>query len=310
VVPAPIAQDLQRRDFTVNAMAVEVTTETWDLLDPFAGTVDLERQRLRILHPLSFVEDPTRLLRAARYAARLALRPDAWTARCQSLALRLAPYAALSGQRIASELERLLAEACAAEALALLARGGVPRLLDPRWRLTRGVEAALAAVATTLAWTRQHHVARPIIVAALALAAEQPSAVTDAMTGQLGLSGEPLRELRRALLQTPTLTRQLAAATPSVAASVLRGVSGAVLTALHLAGGAARERVEWWMATGRAVEPVLRGDDVLALGVPRGPAVAAALAAVRDARLDGRVVDRASEMDYVRSWMSDAERKG
>jgi len=168
VLPAPIGQDLQRRDFGVNAMAVEVTSDAWELLDPFAGAADLERRRLRILHPLSFVEDPTRLLRAARYAARLDLRPDAWTARCQALALSLAPYAALSAQRIATDLERLLAEPRCAKALAVLARGGAPRLLDPRWRLTRATSARLAAVPTTLAWTAARAVTRPLIVGALA----------------------------------------------------------------------------------------------------------------------------------------------
>ena len=310
VLPAPITQDLQRRDFTVNAMAVEVTSDVWDLLDPFAGAVDLERRRLRILHPLSFVEDPTRMLRAARYATRLALRVDAWTARCQALALRLAPYPALSGQRIAGELERLLAEPHAAAALTLLARGGVPRLLDPRWRLRRGTATRLAATSTTLGWVREHRVTRPIVVAVLALAAEQHAAVGEAIAGRLGLSGEPLRDLRRALVEAPALARRIAAATPSAAGRALRAASGAELAALHLAGGAARERAEWWMASGRAVEPMLGGDDVLTLGVTRGPAVAAALAALRDARLDGRVVDRATEMAYVRSWMSDQERKG
>src|SRR5258708_5790669 len=128
VLPAPIGQDLQRRDFGVNAMAVEVTSDAWELLDPFAGPLDLERRRLRILHPLSFVEDPTRLLRAARYAARLDLRPAAWTARCQALALSLAPYAALSAQRIATDLERLLAESRCAEALPVLPPPPLPRL--------------------------------------------------------------------------------------------------------------------------------------------------------------------------------------
>jgi tRNA nucleotidyltransferase (CCA-adding enzyme) len=309
VLPAPIAQDLQRRDFTVNAMAVEITSDAWDLLDPFAGTADLERRRLHILHPLSFVEDPTRLLRAARYAARLALRPDAWTARCQALALRLAPYPALSGQRIAGELERLLAEPSGAAALTLLARGGVPRLLDPRWRLTRAGAAELAAVPATLAWTREHRVARSVVVAVLALAAGQSPAVAGTMAERLGLSGEPLRELHRALVQAPTLARRLAGATPSAAARALRAAGGAELAALHLAGGAARARVEWWMTSGRVVEPQLGGDDVLALGVTRGPAVAAALTALRDARLDGRVIDRAAEIDYVRSWLANQERK-
>jgi tRNA nucleotidyltransferase (CCA-adding enzyme) len=310
VLPAPITQDLQRRDFTVNAMAVEVTSDAWDLLDPFAGTVDLERQRLRILHPLSFVEDPTRLLRAARYATRLALRPDAWTARCQALALRLAPYPALSGPRIAGELERVLAEPEGAAALTLLARGGVPRLLDPRWRLTRGVAARLAATSATLGWVREHRVARPIVVAVLALAAEHPAAMAETLASRLGLSGEPLRELCRALVEAPALARRIAASAPSAAGRALRAATGAELVALHLAGGASRERVQWWMSSGRAVEPVLSGDDVLALGVTRGPAVATVLAALRDARLDARVVDRAAEMDYVRSWMADQERKG
>jgi tRNA nucleotidyltransferase (CCA-adding enzyme) len=310
VLPAPIGQDLHRRDFTVNAMAVEVTAEGWDLLDPYAGALDLERRRLAILHPLSFVEDPTRLLRAARYAARLGLRPDAWTARSQAFALRMAPYPALSGQRIATELERLLDEPRPADALAVLAKGGVPRLLDARWRLTRGTSARLGAVPATLAWASTQRLARPAVIAALALAGEQPAAVAAAMAGRLGLSGEPLRDLRRALAETPALARRVTAVSPSAAAGELRGASGADLVALHLAGGAARERVEWWAARGRDVGPALGGEDVIALGVPRGPAVAAALAALRDARLDGRVVDRASEMDYVRAWQSNQERKG
>jgi tRNA nucleotidyltransferase (CCA-adding enzyme) len=311
VLPAPIVQDLQRRDFGVNALAVELTSEAWELLDPFAGIVDLEHRRLRILHPLSFVEDPTRLLRAARYAARLELRPDAWTARCQALALRLAPYPALSGQRIATELERLLDEPQAAAALAILARGGMPRLLDPRWRLTRATAARLDRVAATLAWVRADRVTRPLVVAALVLALGQPSAVAAAMVAHLGLSGEPLSELRRALAEAPALIRELSGAAPSAAGRALRNASGATLAALHLAGGAARERAEWWVSRGRTVAPLLGGDDVIALGVTRGPAVAAALAALRDARLDGRVVDRAAEMDYVRSWVvSNPERKG
>jgi len=307
VLPAPIGLDLQRRDFAVNAMAVEVTTDAWELLDPFGGLVDLERRRLRILHPLSFVEDPTRILRGARYAARLELRPDPWTTRCQALALRLAPYAALSGQRIATDLERLLDEPTGPAALAMLARGGVPRLLDPRWRETRGTSARLAAVPATLAWVRSQRVARPIVVAALALAADQPPAVAEAMTGRLGLSGEPLSELRRALTEAPALARRVVDAAPSAAGRALRAASAAALVALHLAGGAARERVEWWLAQGRGIEPILGGDEVIGLGVARGPAVAAALTALRDARLDGRVVDRASEIDYVRTWTSTRE---
>src|SRR5262249_53699246 len=157
-----------------------------------------------------------------RYATRLDLHADAWTTGCQALALRLAPFAALSGQRIAGELERLLAEPLAAAALSMLARGGVPRLLDRRWRLTRAGARRLAAGSGTLGWVREHRVARPIVVGVLALGAEQPAAVAEAMAGRVGLTGEPLRELRRAFAEAPALARRLAAVTPSAAGRALR----------------------------------------------------------------------------------------
>src|SRR5262249_58588750 len=135
VLPATIADDLRRRDFTVNAMAIELGSREFGLIDPLGGRLDLARRRLRVLHPLSYVEDPTRMFRAARYAARLGLTPDAATRRAQALALRLVPYAALSGQRIAAELELILGEAQAGIILLRLGRSGAFRLLDPGYRL-------------------------------------------------------------------------------------------------------------------------------------------------------------------------------
>src|SRR5207253_8871937 len=111
VMPSSIDQDVRRRDFTVNAMAVELASGTFGLLDRHGGRADLAARRLRILHPASFVEDPTRIFRAARYAARLGLRLDPWSARCQAWALSLAPYPALSGARIMAELGHILRDA-------------------------------------------------------------------------------------------------------------------------------------------------------------------------------------------------------
>jgi len=104
VLPGSLAQDLRRRDFTVNAMAVELASTTFGLLDPLGGVADLERGRLRILHPLSFVEDPTRMLRAARYAARLgfALAPET-----EEAARGVAPALDLGSPRVGGELREL-----------------------------------------------------------------------------------------------------------------------------------------------------------------------------------------------------------
>jgi tRNA nucleotidyltransferase (CCA-adding enzyme) len=306
VLPGSLAQDLRRRDFTVNAMAVELASTTFGLLDPLGGIADLERGRLRILHPLSFVEDPTRMLRAARYAARLGLRADRWTARCQALAVRLAPYPALSAARVATELERLLAEPSPAAALGLAARAGVFRLLDPRWRPRRGTAARIAALDATLRWAAAHRLTPPLTVVALVLAAEQPPAVTAHVLDGLGLSGEPRLRIRRALEDAPALASRVAgAASRSAVARALRDAGGAALVALRLADDPpVREPLEWYVGEGRRAAPELGGDDVIALGVPRGPAVTEVLRALRDGRLDGRLVDRQAEIRYVRALKS------
>ncbi|HEY7521036.1 MAG TPA: hypothetical protein VIE36_22315 [Methylomirabilota bacterium] len=311
VLPGSIEQDLRRRDFTVNAMAVELGSGSFGLLDPLGGIADLERRRLRILHPLSFVEDPTRMLRAARYAARLGLTPDRWTLRCHALALRLAPYPALSASRFAAELERLLVEPSPGTALALAVRAGVMRVLDARWRPPRTTARRLAALDATLAWAGAHRLASPLTVAALALAIDQPAPVAATLPERLGLTGEPLNRVRRALDEAPRVTAHLrAAGSRSAAGAVLREAGEVALALLHLTEAPeVRDRVEWFVREGRAVAPALNGDDVIALGVPRGPKVSEVLQALRDGRLDGRFVDRQAEIRYVRSLEFFAERK-
>src|SRR4030095_15461850 len=108
VMPASLGEALRGRDSTWNAMRTKLAWGEFGLIDPLGGRLDLTRRRLRTLHPLSYVEDPTRIFPAARHAPRLGLSPDRATARSQALALRLAPYAALSGQRIAAAVEHTL----------------------------------------------------------------------------------------------------------------------------------------------------------------------------------------------------------
>jgi tRNA nucleotidyltransferase (CCA-adding enzyme) len=312
VLPGSLAQDLRRRDFTVNAMAVELDSGAFGLLDPLGGVVDLARRRLRILHPLSFVEDPTRMLRAARYAARLRLAADQWTRRCHALAVRLAPYPALSAPRFAAELERLLAEPSASSALGLAVRAGVFRLLDARWRPTPATMQRIAALDETLRWASAHRIASPLTVAAMALTAEPPPAGVAAFLERLGLSGEPLARACHGADEARRLAARLRdAVSRSETARALREVGGAALAALHLMeDGRVRERLDWYVREGRSVAPELDGDAIIALGVPRGPAVRDVLHALRDGRLDGRLVDRQAEIRYVRSLTLSDERKG
>src|SRR4051812_3198071 len=126
VRPASITEDLARRDFTVNAMAFPLSGDR-DLLDPHGGVDDLRIGLLRILHETSFVDDPTRALRAARYAARFGFELEPETERL----LRDTDLSTVSEDRIDNELRRIAAEDDPAAPLRVIAEWGVMPRLDP-----------------------------------------------------------------------------------------------------------------------------------------------------------------------------------
>ena len=305
VLPAGIAEDLRRRDFTVNALAIELSSGEFGLIDPFGGRADLARRRLRVLHPLSYVEDPTRIFRAARYAARLGLSPDSATRRAQAQALRLVPYSALSGQRIAAGIALILSESDAGTILLRLGRCGAFRLLDAGCRFTVAVGRRLAAVADALVWARGRGLAVDGVgLVALALAESRPAAASTLFT-RLGFAGGPLAVLERAHASAAALGSRLGIVrTPSGRARELRGAAPIELAWLWLTGDReVRAVVDWFVGLEPRVVS-LSGDDVAALGVPRGPAVAQVLAELRDGRLDGTIASRELEEAYVRHWIA------
>ncbi len=132
VAPADLAEDLRRRDFTINALAVALNGPEPGALHAVAGALpDLGAGRLRVLHEDSFREDPTRLLRLARYAGRLGFAPDADTERLARAAVQGGALATVSGERLGNELRLLTREPAAAAGFAWLERLGIGAAITP-----------------------------------------------------------------------------------------------------------------------------------------------------------------------------------
>jgi tRNA nucleotidyltransferase (CCA-adding enzyme) len=161
---APIRTDLARRDFTVNAMAVPLA-EPRQLLDPYDGRADLERGVLRVIHDGSFVDDPTRAIRAARYASRFGFGIEPHT---RGL-LQEADLATVTPERRAAELRRLASEERGVRGLELLAGWGLtlPRPGGEAFALARDVDRLLARPP----WAAEADRAEAILAAALGPAA-------------------------------------------------------------------------------------------------------------------------------------------
>jgi tRNA nucleotidyltransferase (CCA-adding enzyme) len=174
-----IAADLGRRDFTINAMAIPLQGEP-QLIDPHGGRADLEAGLLRVLHARSFLDDPTRALRAARYAARFGFEPEPETAAL----LRQADPGTVSAERREAELLRLAAEPDAARGFELLAEW---TLIEPR---AGGVELAarVAGLLSAPPWREVAPRDRTVLAAALGpaggeegLAAARPARPSEAV---------------------------------------------------------------------------------------------------------------------------------
>ncbi|MFW5867136.1 MAG: CCA tRNA nucleotidyltransferase [Armatimonadota bacterium] len=287
VKPATLAEDLCRRDFSVNAMAMSLDPRRFgELVDPHGGREDLARRQLRVLHESSYEDDPTRMLRAARFLLRLDFALETRTATLLDSAVRERRAASVSGARLRNELECIFREA-PARGLGMLQELG----------LLEGIGLAPASPAACEAARLLPRAARKLGVD---LAEFAP--IGCCLGVYAGLSDEGAAELavrlmldasaRDAVMQAAALIGRPPVVLSEAAADselffALRGVRQASAVALWtVLDEAARGRLERYWRELRGVCSDVRGSDLIAAGRDPGPGFAKALDAALRAKLD------------------------
>jgi tRNA nucleotidyltransferase (CCA-adding enzyme) len=286
VRPGSPEQDLLRRDFTVNAIAVGLAGEHAGRVRAVRHALDdLASGRLRVLHDASFSDDPTRLLRLARYASRLDFDPEEHTRLLAARAVDAGAITRVSGARVGAELRLALTERDPLGALAELQRLRVLAALHPRLRF----DEPLAREALRLLPPDAR--ADLLLLAAVALPLSLTAAPDE--RGELRLWLDRLefpaadRDRSAAIVaEAPRLVDALSAAE---APSALRAAVGrAPVEAVALAGAlGATAAAQRWLHELRAVRLEITGEDLMAAGIPPGPEIGRRLAAALDRRLDG-----------------------
>jgi tRNA nucleotidyltransferase (CCA-adding enzyme) len=261
---ADIAADLARRDFTINAMAVPLLEP--ELIDPHGGRGDLEQGMLRVLHSRSFVDDPTRALRGARYAARFGFAPERET----EALLRATDLSTVSEDRREAELLRLAAEPNAARGFELLADWGMVDLREGGL----GLAARVADLLSAPPWRGLAPRSRAVLAAAL---------------GPPGGEGE------------------LAAARPERPSEGVALASGRSPVELTLGRALGAEWLDRYLLEWSTVELEIDGGDLIAAGVPEGPAIGRGLAAALRRKLDGDAGGREWELAVALEAANGAE---
>jgi tRNA nucleotidyltransferase (CCA-adding enzyme) len=288
---AALDEDLSRRDFSINAMAVGLTgDDLGHLYDPCGGLPDLEEGTVRVLHERSFLDDPTRLLRAVRYEVRLGFHMDAVTeALARAAAAANAPRT-VSGARIRDELMDLLGEAQAPAGVRRMHELGLDRALHP----ALGVEPELVASASLGAAAIG---ADRALAALAALCAGAPRRL-ERWLADLHLTAAERDAVARAARRGPVLAAELRARDhqPSQL-RVLLEAEPLLSLALALAMGAPSEPILRWVTELRQVRLDITGEDLLAAGVPEGPALGRALDETLNRKLDGLVSGSEEELE-------------
>lgn len=293
IEPASIEDDLLRRDFTMNAMALRLDGDA-ALLDPRGGAADVAGRLVRVLHDGSFRDDATRLFRACRYAARLGFAIEGTT---DDLMRRSAHYVAyVGGERLRRELELMIGDDAGGAALECARQYGLLSAIHAALNWTPGCSTALEAA--------MRHAPRELVGFAL-LAHTTSKDDAPSIVERLSLTrGQSSAVRGMGVMNGAASTLARSDAKPSGVVIVLdRAPSAAVAAyaALHsasIAGQLAARYLDEW----RHVKPLMSGADLQTLGVPAGPQIERGLQLIRAARLDGWASDRGDEEALARRF--------
>ncbi len=290
-----LAEDLARRDFSVNAMAISLAALTWgDLYDPEGGLNDLRNGTMRVLRADSFRDDATRILRAARYSSRLSLQLSSETR--DTLMESVGSISYISPARARDELERVFMEGEAAAALGLLEEWGALTAIHPALKYDAGAWTLFSDRTGCLSERNRVAVGYAIFGAGMR-GADVTGVVARLAPGSLA---------RRALRESAELAKRISGRgilglSNSSLAEILdtlseRSIAGCAIAA---SGSAAGRRLDEYLRSHRGVRSELTGDDIIALGVERGPEVGIIQRRLRSARLDGFIASREEEEAFV-----------
>jgi len=307
VETSSIKKDLYRRDFTINTLAVKLNPRDFGLLtDFFGGQRDLREKTLRVLHNLSFVEDPTRAFRAVRFSERFGFKIGKHTENLIRSTIEMNLFEKLSGPRLCEELLISFQETDPIKTLKRLSVYGLLKVIHPRLEFTGELETTLRSLQETLSWFNL-----------LFLEEKTDRGILYLMVLFSGLREEDVRSVLDRL-SPPPKTRELILNGLSRAKDILRRLPldnpvetyallsnldlETVLFVMALSKDRKKQKViSHYLTELRNVRTILTGKDLKKMGIPPGPLYSTVLKELLDEKLRGHLKSRDDEERFVSS---------
>ncbi len=303
--------DLYRRDFIINTLAVELNPKRFGALTDFFGAQrDLKEKKIRALHSLSFVEDPTRAFRAVRFSEKFGFKIDAHTLNLIKNAVKLNVFAHLSGPRLLDELRHILEEETAAKSVKRLHELGLLPLVHKKITWNGESEKLFERAVKTLEWHRLLFTGEKALgwlVLFLAMTDALTEREFSALTTRLSVEGKRARAVVETRSEGLRALKKINSGVlkKSEIYELLKPVP--VETVIYLMAKAGSEGVKRALSSfitkSKETETILKGNDLTPLGVKPGPEMGTILKALLYGKIDGTVVTREDEVEFVKEYI-------
>lgn len=309
--------DLYRRDFIINTLAIELNSKRFgELVDFFGGERDIKEKTIRVLHNLSFVEDPTRALRAVRFAEKFGFRLERHTANLMKNAVKLDIFSGLKGPRLLEELRNILEEETASKSVSALSGLGLLGLIhkDITWDHDR--ELFFERTREAIVWHRLLYTKDKVeewLPLFLALTDTLKEEDLLALVKRFSISGKKkigVIEARGEGLKALNRINAGLAAKNSGLYELLHNIPLEVILYLiaKTEKDSSRRALSVYVTKSRHMDTVLKGSDIREMGIKEGRAIGEVLKDIFTRRLDGQVATRADEEAIVRTYLKSAAR--
>ena len=313
-----IKKDLYRRDFTINTLAIKLNKKDFGyLIDFFGGQRDLKEKSVRILHNLSFIEDPTRIYRAIRFEQRLGFRIARHTQNLIRGATKIDLFQRLAGRRLFTELVLLMSEEDPAKPISRLAEFDLLRFVHPSLQWDDETAALFQGLNDALAWYRllflgkQH---KPWQTYFFALIDRLSLKATEDMCERLAIREKLLEKVISMKKETPLLLQWLStmrSVKPSRLYGLLKGHPQETL--LYLMAKADKEEskrgISLYLSHLQDTRLSITGRNIAQLGIKPGPLYGKVMGQALWAKLDGLVQTREEEIEFVKGLLKSELRK-
>lgn len=305
-----IKKDLYRRDFTINSLAIKLNPDFFGrLVDFFGAQRDIKERTIKVLHNLSFIEDPTRAFRAIRFAERFGFRLSRNTENLIRSALKMDLFDKLTGTRLYDEMALIFEENNPTRTLEMLGQYGLLKVIHPSLMFSKEMEAMLASVDDTLAWFNllftEEHPDRPVIYLS-ALLSELKKDEKGKALERLSVPPKVREAIINSTRRARHALRKLPGGDPAHVYETLRPLPlESLLLAMALTKYDDRKKeVSRYLLEYRNLKPELTGEDLLEAGLRPGPVFSHILHELLLRRLRGQVLSRQDELNYLKAEMA------